>query len=518
METKLKRWVYLFILLQPFLDIFWLYQPPISTAMGMSPATIIRLLFVLIIGVLYILCLKNKKELWFYSGYILLLGVYFIFHQKNAMLFHSPVSGNFGYSTFGELFYIVRMVIPLFMIIVATKTKYSDKQFEYLINWLTLFFSGSIVLTNLFGISLGSYQRNWGQGSLAEQYGNQKIYSTILNWFQTNHAVNFTDMASKGFFNHANTTSVILILLTPLIFYVVIKHFNWKNSLLMLVHLLACQEIGTKTAGYGSVLLLAGYLVVYLFFVFVKKEFKFNKFILIFFSLALLGAYGLNTISPNNNRQVSETHSEQQLIPKKGHNVDYSKKLIEVKKNGSKQAQIRFIYKYRNNFGLNDKFVTANYPAKADPSFWLKVMQWPSYQRINYRYLQMQIWKRVAHLNNNPKDKWLGFGYTRLNNMGLIERDFYSQYYAMGIIGMILLVIPYLLVVAYAGIKMLFNYRKAFTLKNVSLLIGIIMMLAISLYSGYVLDYLTATILLGFFMGQLLQGISMKKTNSLDKV
>ncbi len=122
---------------------------------------------------------------------------------------------------------------------------------------------------------------------------------------------------------------------------------------------------------------------------------------------------------------------------------------------------------------------------------------------MNYRYLQMQIWKRVSALNNNSKDKLFGFGYIRLNNMGLIERDFVSQYYAMGIIGTILLVVPYLVLTLIDGIKMLFNFKRLVTLKTVSLMFAILAMLAVSIYTGYVLDYLTATILLAFFMGQL---------------
>jgi hypothetical protein len=506
LATKLKRCVFIFVILQPFLDIFWLYQPPIATFLGMSPATLIRLVFIAVIGVLYLLSLRNKKELWFYGGYLLLLGVYFIFHQRNAMAFHSLVPGNFGYSTFGELFYIVRMLVPLFMIVVAARTEYTDNQFEHIINWLTIFFSGSIVLTNVLRISLGSYLRNWGTGNIFQQYPHQRITGTIFDWFRPSQTMDFYGMASKGFFNHANTTGAILVLLTPLVFYVVVKNFNWKNSILMGVHLLACQELGTKAAGYGVMLALAAYILVYLFFAFVKKEVHFNKYLALFFVVALFATYGLSRFAPSVNRQASEEVVEKEMKPTKKKTKHLAKQLDQITKTGTRKQQIKFINKYRDQFGLNKGFVTKTYPAKYDPQFWLGVMHWPAYSRMNYRYLQMQIWRRVSAINNNSKDKLFGFGYIRLNNMGLIERDFVSQYYAIGAVGMLLLVAPYILLILFLGLRMLFRFRDLFTLKNVTLIMGVIMAFAISLYAGYVLDYLTATILVGFFLGQLVLG------------
>ncbi|KRO16006.1 hypothetical protein IV56_GL002005 [Lacticaseibacillus saniviri JCM 17471 = DSM 24301] len=471
--------------------------------LGMSPATIIRLLFIAVIGVMYLLALKNKRELWFYAGYLLLLGVYFIFHQRNAMLFHSLVPGNFAYSTFGELFYIVRMLIPLFMIVISAKIEYDDLTLVRLINWLTIFFSGSIVLTNILGISLGSYIHQWGSGSLIEQYQHQRITGTIFNWFARSNTMDFYGMASKGFFNHANTTGTILILLTPLVLYALVKRFDWKNIVLAIVHFMACQELGTKAAGYGTLAMIAVYIVVYLFFTLIKKELKFNAKLLVALLLILAGSYGLNRFAPTANRQASEDVVHEELTADKPETSRLDVRVRKLEKSGTKKQKIKFIYKYRQKFGLNEGFVTKSYPAKYDPDFWLNVMTWPGYSRMNYRYLQMQIWKRVSALNNNSKDKLFGFGYIRLNNMGLIERDFVSQYYAMGIIGTILLVVPYLVLTLIDGIKMLFNFKRLVTLKTVSLMFAILAMLAVSIYTGYVLDYLTATILLAFFMGQL---------------
>lgn len=60
--SKLKTTILWFIIIQPFLDIFYLYQPPISTILKFSPATMLRIILVGIISILFLWSNKNKKN------------------------------------------------------------------------------------------------------------------------------------------------------------------------------------------------------------------------------------------------------------------------------------------------------------------------------------------------------------------------------------------------------------------------------------------------------------------------
>lgn len=508
--SKLKKTLILFIILQPFLDIFWLYQPPISDFLGMSPATIIRILFIGVIGVMFLLAERNKKINIFFGVYAGLLLVYFALHQWNAGQFQSLMPGNFAYSTFGELFYVVRMVMPLFLMVVVYRTEFTDNALEYVVSWLSGLTSGSIVLTNLLGISLGSYIHQWGDGNIFQQFPRQHITGSIFAWFTSKNQGDFYGFASKGFFNHANTVSAMLLMLLPLVLYFLLTNFNVKNVILTVLQALAGLELGTKAAAYGTVAIIGMFLVFYLYFSFVGREFRFKWQHFAVLAAILLLTMGLFHYSPNGNRRVSEAQIEEMADEDNAETPNdikkINKKLKKLIKAGDDKKTAKFIEKHTSELALNHDFATKSYPVHHDIKFWLGVLKWPVWQRMNYRGLQNAIWQRVSGLTNNSKDKLFGFGYTRLSNMGLIERDFVSQYYAMGIIGMIFLVMPYIGVLLFAAIMILMHFRKRFTFRNVALGVSCAITLALSLYAGYVMDYLTATLMLAFFMGQLLRG------------
>lgn len=508
--SKLKKTLILFIILQPFLDIFWLYQPPISNFLGMSPATIIRILFIAVIGVMFLIADSSKKLNLFFGAYIALLLVYFVLHQWNAGQFNSLVPGNFAYSTFGELFYIVRMVMPLFMIVVVYRTEFSDSTLETIVSWLSGLTAGSIVVSNVLGISLGSYLHQWGKGNIFEQYSRQHITGSIFSWFTASGRGNYYGLASKGFFNHANTVSAMLLMLTPLVLYFLCTHFNVKNVILASLQALAGLELGTKAAAYGTIAIFGLFVVLYLYFVFIAKEFRFRVASIVSLLAIMLVMVGLFHFSPNGNRQVSEEQTADIAAnldkdsQKDQENVYHHLKVLTKRGNDKKTA--KYIEKHAAELALNPEFATKSYPVHNDLKFWQGILKWPVWERMNYRSLQNAIWKRVASINGNSKDKVLGFGYTRLSNMGLIERDFVSQYYAMGIVGLILLVLPYVGILIWAALMILMHFRRRFTMRNVALGISCGLTLGLSLYAGYVMDYLTATLLLAFFMGQLLRG------------
>ena len=152
-----------------------------------------------------------------------------------------------------ELFYEARMLIPLVIMYIGFNIKIKKSSLISIIKWLSILISGSIVLTNILVFSLGSYT-------------NEFISANIFSWFTTNYS--YMNLASKSFFYMANPISVILLLITPIIFYAVIK--NKINSIYLYIQLFAMFILGTKTTSYGFIIISIISLFIYLYFVIIK--------------------------------------------------------------------------------------------------------------------------------------------------------------------------------------------------------------------------------------------------------
>jgi hypothetical protein len=116
---------------------------------------------------------------------------------------------------------------------------------------------------------------------------------------------------------------------------------------------------------------------------------------------------------------------------------------------------------------------------------------------------------QVVKTNNNRLDKVFGISYMRQNNIFNLERDFISQVYSLGWAGMLLFVGPYVVILLYGAFKWLTDKRVRSYLIS-SLLAAIVFMLAAAYSSGNVMDFLTASLILGFVEGNLL--VQIKKS------
>ncbi|SPC39307.1 O-antigen ligase family protein [Latilactobacillus fuchuensis] len=507
MYSKLKTTLFWFILIQPFLDIFYLYQPPISILLKFSPATILRIVLVGIISVMFLWANKNNKLRLFIGIYTGLLLLYFIVHHLNAMQFHSLVDGNFGYSITGELFYIIRMVLPLIVLVISYNVRFTDNELESIVSWLVALVSGSIVVTNLFKISLASYT-------------NQRITGNIFNWFFDNRHGSYFQLASKGFFNFANSTAALEVLLLPLMFYYLVKHLNAKNIILCLLQVLAMFMLGTKVSTLGCIGLLVVITCMYLFFTFIKKDLVFKPLTLGVLFLFIILSGVIYPDSPAINRTNFDAQIQQERDGNQDKVKEREKKLEEKSKedNTKKHKEtplIKYIRKHYGEYSINARFIEVSYPYYDDPNFWKEIMKWPIQDRTSFRKLEIAMLDRVKSINDNPKDDLLGITYTRMNNIFNVERDFISQYYSMGLIGVVLLVLPYILGVIYLMYEILRHFKTKFTFRNTAFLLGILGILGVSLYSGNVMDFLTETFILAFIEGQLL--VRVKRQSTLTK-
>ena len=516
----------IFIAIQPIIDLYFLFDEKYMF-LGFSWATIIRILGILILGIMFIFTIK-KKEMLLYILYGGLIVIYTIFHHINALNFTDYYNGyNFGYNLISEIFYIIRMLIPLSIIIISSHQKIEDKKLNNLIFILNLIICGSIIITNLFEISTGSYSK-------------EIIKGNIFCWFKKDRCnLTYYDLASKGFFKDANRISALLVLLTPVSYYFYLKNPKTKNKIMIIINMLGMFILGTKVSTLGFALLTILSIFVYSYFCFIKKEYKYKHSTLIFLTIILALCVALFPVSPAFNR----TSIDNQIISDFNANIDgsYEKeqkeieeinnkiiakyieqnnlaleekenlKPLEVLEEISKEEQDKILNDFIKikylDYNISNNFIINFYPYTYDTAFWYRIMNEPIDKRINYRYLEQSILSRLSEKNNNPNDKFLGITFTRMGNIFDLERDFISHYYSLGIVGLMLLLIPYIILTIICGLKVLFNYQKHFTSKNIFYIISIGITLLAAFFSGNVMDGLVVSIVLGFIIGQLINNI-----------
>ena len=84
---NIKKILIIFLLLQPLLDTYILFEEETINIFKMSPSTIIRIIFVAIMAIMSVFAIKSKKQWVGYITYISLLVIYSIFHLYNATQF-----------------------------------------------------------------------------------------------------------------------------------------------------------------------------------------------------------------------------------------------------------------------------------------------------------------------------------------------------------------------------------------------------------------------------------------------
>ena len=479
----------LFIIIQPILDIHYLYTEKVVNIIGFSPSTIIRIAIVFILFLLTIVTLKDKKTWILVIIYSLLVLIYSIFHIIHTKEFNTLVPNSLGYSIKGEIFYIIRMLIPFIIIISTVKTSISKKDYQNAIKIILVSISLTIVLSNIFKVSLESY----GKGIIKEN---------IFGWFNGAYDMySYSDLASRGFFNSANQISALLILLLPLMLIIYTYSPNISNLLIICLTIISMIMLGTKVALYGAIIDIVVYILALLFIRITKQTKMFSMKILLNIIVSTLIIGCLYNVSPSKNRP-----SLQQNYGNKEENIDIDV-LKEYQKNNDKERMIEFIKNNYSEAKIKDEFILNCYPYQYDPDFWVGIFDMNLVDRRDWRLLELKMHQRVMDINNNSKDKWLGIGFTRSEHLFTLERDFVAQYYSMGIIGVILLLGPYIIITIACIIKILLDFKKKFNLENSITCFSVVFILTSSISSGNVMDCLTITIILGFIIGNLINEI-----------
>lgn len=440
----LKKVFFYFILLFPLLSLSFFYNSYVTVG--------IILFLVIYFSLIFYYDRGKLNDLRYFIWYFLLVVIYFGLHHYNTFLFKSLTE--IDYSVINELIQICKISSVVIIYYIIRWVNFDKESIDKIINFHVCFFCLSIILTNLFCISISSY-------------GNHLIEANFLSWMTTD--LSFEFLASKGYFMYANQISCILICLLIVVYHLVIKgRLKFYNLILVMFTLLL---LGTRVANIGGILVFFILINIGLFF----KEFKYVRLSLILVIIYCLILPFSPTINRNEIYHLFDSDIE--LVG----DINFDK--------------ISYIEANYLEAMINPNFILNSYPYIDDPDFWFYIIHIDEGKRIDYRFLEISMIRRIVEVNDNKLDIFVGITNDRIQNVFNIERDFILQYYAYGLIGLVLFL------GIYIGLlfKYVYNLINNFCLYNVYKLSLIVLFLGISYFSGNILSQISSFLLLLFY-------------------
>lgn len=415
--------------------------------------SIIELVNLLIIGITFILTIPKakKKHLKFLSIYFLIIIIYGIFHVINTYQFNTLIFPGATHNFITESYYIIRVyILPLLLMIVLFENKeiFNRKYYMNITKYLVLMISGQIVLLNLFRYSYGSYAQ-----------GDKSFLINTSNFFDVfTHQGDFKELMTVGLFSSTNQISIILLMLLPLNIYNLYLKSNKRNASLVILQVISMIIIGTKVAATGSIMILIASLIMYYFFVLLKRE-KYNKKYTLNHILCIIIGILVISVSPFSKFYQDKATGNEFKNDPPATEMESIREQINTE-NLTDEEFTTLLLENPNVFKISPVFYEM-YPIKNDIEFWLKLAKRDRRLNNDYRIIKNDIIKRVVEKNNNKFDKLLGIGYT-VGTMDM-ERDYVYQYYLFGFAGLIILIGVYILLYIYNILKIFmknyFNYN-----------------------------------------------------------
>lgn len=479
------KMILVFVLLQPILDFYIFFETSKNSLASVALPTIVRFVFMAGLTVWTWLNLKQVTRRKAMLALVVVV-IYSACHWLFAgLLYRGP--GHFSWM--GELFYLARLTLPLIMLFVSQRTKYPEKQLEVLVYGLIFMVTGTIVVLNLLGNSLGSYTHRLTQTSL-------------FDWSFDPNQNGFLQAATKGVFMYANQVSSLLVFLLPLGLMYYLKRPTVLKFIGLLATGLASLMLGTRVATLGFVVGVGTVFAVYGLRAKVVKR-------TVQLSLAglLLGWGALLGMSP----MVMRSYANLEVFNSKndGGQIQVILDHLEtVEQVNDRELLVEFIGTNYQTMSIATEIITEKYDYRDDPEFWAAVFREPLECRNNNRCIQDRIAVRIANRGGIKQGAGVGFGlklfgtgYTRSDSLFPIEKDFLSQFRNLGLVGLGLFVAIYLIVLGIAVVALICTIpERRLEVGLVTLAIGLFS--AAAYLSGNTLDGLFVTLIVTFLMGQ----------------
>lgn len=500
MRKVITKILAILIIIQPFLNLHIIVNNTSLTFAGVHITTIIRYGIIGVLGLYIIFSGKFKDNRKIMLLYGILIVIYLFGHHINAQDFYTLVRNGIDYSFFEELLYIIRYLVPTFLMYFICVDGLERELFNKVLIVFSLIMSLSVIVTNILYLSYSSYM-------------DIRILQNIFDWF--NQTASYVYASSRGLF-YSSIVIPVLMLITPYLFSRYYKTEKKIYIVTVILNLLTLIMCGTKACTFGAVIISTIMFGMYIFFSIIKKEFRFKKMnFVIAAALVILPISILDKTPAFSRIEVTKELTEQSVEIEE--EIQAEEKIytefinIDSVKDSKKRRKIitNFFEENINYIGIQKEFITEKYPYTDDYEFWNYIYRNNTrYQRQDNRHIEEEMLKRIKSVNNKPYDNLFGLTYSRTSKVYNLESDFRYQYYSLGIAGEILFMGP---MITTLIIGIILTLTRNFTIENTSLCFGIALLYATAYTSGNILDNLSILILLGFTTGYLLYGLKKRK-------
>ena len=464
-KEMLTNYVFVFYLLSLVLDFHFFYN---------SVSTLIRVLIISSLFLIIFIFYASPKERKILIAYFLALLFYLILHIVNVN--HFNVSFIKEINNLNEILYFLKMSMNVLIIYIVYKLQIDKKKFYNLIYLSSFIMAFIIVISNILKI-----------GYLSPEYN-------IFDWFKG--SVPFASASTKGYFHLTNQIAAIFILYLPIMLVNLKERVTIPKIITIILTIASLFMLGTRVSTYSVFIILIAALIVYLVIAIIREPFsKMYTFTLVLFLILSISLYRACPLLSRNSYydtlfSEKETSKEEEEF----------KELDNIGKKELNDAEFK---KYLGYFNIDSDFYNNYYPLENDREFYENYLTLGV--KINdTRFLERKIIERVEELNNHSSDIFFGIGYDRVMHIFNIESDYVMQYYALGILGVIILLGVNVFLLILMGFKCLFNLKRYFNYENMLLLFSILYFLLSTYFTGNILNAISTIIPISLVIGYLL--------------
>ncbi len=502
--NKINKWlVVAFLIMQPILElIITLFKNDRFTIAGMSIGTIIRYGLLAIIIILAVLSNLKRKSTKLFIGTVVIYGIYMIVHFLNNRNFDAVILGTSmskGFIT--SMMYISKYIIPICIVYLVYVLNFGYKELKISVITTVLIVSLIIIITNMLGIDFVAYSFE----------NNTKVAANIFKWFDSSYQ--YSDwrlLTSRGWFSSGNELSAFFVLLLPITFYVA---FNEKKKIYFIVpfvQMIAMLLVGTRVSVYGAILMFVASVVVFIADSIINKKRIVKSTIIV--TLIISVVYGIFfAYSPFMNRIKVGEGAVNSFIDEK--NDKNSEKKVELTADDNTPERIFIKEKYQEE-SIPYDMIDRVYSYLEHSDFWVHIIKDVNIKdRSNARKLKTLILADIEENKSGNLDKVVGIGEVPIYP----ECDYITQYYYVGVIGIIIFLLPFILVFILLGCNEFIRiFDKKFNYLRVVYLISLAMIFATAYSAGHVLETVFINSFIGLIAGMCMQEILKRKRENIS--
>ncbi len=476
-----KYLLVIFLMLQPILELLLaVFKDNVFSVGNISFATLIRYgLFIVLLFMTIIPNLKRKSTRVFMCSLVLYL-IYFVVHYMNIKTFNVIILGeNMQKSLFAAAIYISKFIVPVSVVYFTYLLEFSYKEIKNSILFVSIFVSLVLIITNIAGIDYMAYSFE----------KNDPVAASIIKWFDPSYKYNeWRMLTSRGLYPSGNELSSLLIILLPMVTWIALKEKKNYYFVIVLVQMIAMLLIGTRIAVYGEIGVLVAVFIIWLLDrMFSKSIIEKGKVIRICALAIIFSVFFLK--SPFFHR----------IIVGEGVNNSYEKreeKEIELSKDDNTENRIFVKTNYMNSM-IPEDMVLEKYDYIEHTEFWVHIIKDVDIaKRDNARKLKTLILEDIKDCKNSKLDWWLGIGEIPIYP----ERDYIAQKYYIGVIGVAIFLVPFVIL---ALVSLIYNLIKLFGKKIDGEQIVVLFSLFIFIGTAYLAGHAIEPIYINSFIGML---------------